>query len=439
MIQQQDIGFSARSAFVRRTLLALLVAASCGFLAQTTMGQQYQVSYLDSLGGTRSRGNSINNRGWIAGFSFLTGNQRRHATLWRDGSVFDLGTLGQPNRNSNVAWPVKNNRGIIAGISQTDTPEPNGETWSCAAFFGGQSGFICLGFVWQDGVMTSLLPLAGGHNSFATGANNEGKVVGWAENGVHDTSCVDTQVLQFRPVTWGPGSNQPQELPLISGDSSGAATAINNKGQIVGISGRCDQAVGRHTAKHAVLWDNGSVSNLGNLGAEVWITPMSINQHGVIVGFGATTSDDLDGNFLRAFIWTNAEGIKRIDPLPLAGHIYSQANAINERGQVVGISCTLAGDCLGWVWENGVLRNLNDPDILAPGFNGVIINAQDINDEGQITGRAFDPATGDIKTFVAVPVEETAANKKAASSIARARVALPENIKRTIWQQRRPW
>lgn len=287
--------------------------------------------------------------------------------------------------------------------------------------------------------MTSLLPLAGGHNSFATGANNEGKVVGWAENGVHDTSCVDTQVLQFRPVTWGPGSNQPQELPLISGDSSGAATAINNKGQIVGISGRCDQAVGRHTAKHAVLWDNGSVSNLGNLGAEVWITPMSINQHGVIVGFGATTSDDLDGNFLRAFIWTNAEGIKRIDPLPLAGHIYSQANAINERGQVVGISCTLAGDCLGWVWENGVLRNLNDPDILAPGFNGVIINAQDINDEGQITGRAFDPATGDIKTFVAVPVEETAANKKAASSIARARVALPENIKRTIWQQRRPW
>ena len=420
-------------------LLAVLMVASIALLAETAAAQQYQVSYLDSIGGTRSRGNSINNRGWIAGFSFVSGDQRRHATLWRDGEPHDLGTLGQFNRNSNVAWPVKNNSGIIAGISQTDTPEPNGEMWSCAAFFGGQSGFICLGFVWRDGVMTRLLPLAGGNNSFATGANNQGNVVGWAENGVHDTTCVGSQVLQFLPVIWGPGSNLPQALPLVSGDSSGAATAINNKGQIVGISGDCDQAVGRHTAKHAVLWDNGSITNLGNLGAELWITPMAINQHSVVVGFGATRDDDLDGNFLRAFIWTSDAGIKQIDPLPLVGHIYSQANGINERGQVVGISCTLAGDCLGWVWQNGVLRNLNDPDVLAPGFNGVILNAQDINDQGEITGRAFDPATGDIKTFIAVPVSESAAGKKAASSIARARVVVPENVRQTIWQQRRLW
>jgi probable HAF family extracellular repeat protein len=465
MTHQQNIGFSVLPAFVRRTLriaddainvgyevcirlitrsvhwmlLAVLMAGSCGLLAQATMAQQYQVSYLDSLGGTRSRGNSINNRGWIAGFSFVTGNPRRHAALWRDGSVKDLGTLGQPERNSNVAWPVKNNRGIIAGISQTDTLEPNGETWSCAGFFGGQSGFICLGFVWQDDVMTRLLPLAGGYNSFATGANNDGKVVGWAENGVHDTTCVGSQVLQFRPVTWSPGTYQIQDLPLISGDSSGSATAINNEGQIVGISGRCDQAVGRRTAKHAVVWDKGLVTDIGNLGAELWITPMSINQHGVIVGFGATSADDLDGNFLRAFIWTSMDGIKQIDPLPVVAHVYSQANAINERGQVVGISCTVDGDCLGWLWENGVLRSLNDPDLLAPGFNGVILNAQDINDEGEITGRAFDPATGDIKTFIAVPVSESAAGKKAASSIARAKVVLPKDVRQKMLQQRRPW
>jgi hypothetical protein len=35
-------------------------------------------------------------------------------------------------------------------------------------------------------------------------------------------------------------------LPLIAGDSSGATTAINDRGQAVGISGSCDQAVGRH-------------------------------------------------------------------------------------------------------------------------------------------------------------------------------------------------
>jgi probable HAF family extracellular repeat protein len=214
----------------RPVLLALVLAT----LAQTTVAQQYQVTFLDDLGGN-SRGNSINNRDWIAGFSQFLGNPKRHAALWRDGSILDLGTLGGPDRNSTVAWPVKNNRGIIAGISQTNTPEPNGERWSCAAFFGGQFGFICLGFVWQDGVMTPLNPLPGGFNSFATGANNTGRVVGWAENGVHDSKCVAPQVLQFRPVVWGPALGQIQELPLFQDDTSGAATAINNKGQIVGI------------------------------------------------------------------------------------------------------------------------------------------------------------------------------------------------------------
>jgi probable HAF family extracellular repeat protein len=185
-----------------------------------------------------------------------------------------------------------------------------------------------------------------------------------------------------------------------------------------------------------VLWDNGSITNLGNLGAELWITPMAINQHSVIVGFGATRDDDLDGNFLRAFFWNRKDGIKRIDPLPIVDHVFSQANGINERGQVVGISCTVEGDCLGFLWENGILGNLND---LAPGFNGVILNAQDINDEGEITGRAFDPATGDIRTFIAVPVFEIAARKKAASSIARAKVVVPEDVRKAIWQQRLPW
>jgi probable HAF family extracellular repeat protein len=418
----------------RRMPMIFLVAAMLGPLAQMTVAQQYQVTYLDSLGGTRSRGNSINNREWIAGFSFVTGNARRHAALWRDGLVHDLGTLGSPNRNSSVAWPVKNNRGFLAGISQTDTPEPNGEAWSCSAFFGGQTGFTCLGFRWKDDVMTRLLPLAGGNNSFATGANNDGTVVGWAENGIHDSNCVGTQVLQFHPVFWAGGSDQPQALPLVSGDSSGAATAINNRGQIVGISGICDQAVGRRTAKHAVIWDGGVLTDIGNLGAELWITPMAINQRGDVAGFGATSADDLPGNFLRAFFWTQKDGMTRIEPLPVTGHVLTQGHGLNEQGQVVGLSCTIDGDCLGFMWANGVMTNLADPDVV-PGFNGVILNAMDINDDGEITGRAFDPSTGEIKTFIAVPILETAIAKKSPSKV-QARVTLPENVRRTMRLQR---
>ncbi|PYJ70639.1 MAG: hypothetical protein DME75_08930 [Verrucomicrobia bacterium] len=60
----------------------------------------------------------------------------------------------------------------------------------------------------------------------------------------------------------GPPADQIHDLPLIPGDTSGAATAINDNGQIVGISGICDQAVGRHTARHAVLWENGTVTDI---------------------------------------------------------------------------------------------------------------------------------------------------------------------------------
>ena len=190
-------------------------------------------------------------------------NRNRHAALWRNSLLTDLGTLGGPN--SSVTWNVKNTQGIIVGISQTADPEPLGEAWSSAAFYSTPNnvGYINLGFVWENNQMRGLPNFPGGNNGFATGANNFGQVVGWAENGVHDPTCVSPQVLQFRPAVWTLGPpDQIQDLPLIPGDSSGAATAINDNGQIVGISGICDQAVGRHTAKHAVLWENGTVTDI---------------------------------------------------------------------------------------------------------------------------------------------------------------------------------
>lgn len=94
----------ARSMILASTLLA-------GAAHAATHADEYRVTNLPSLGGTISRGNSINNRGWIAGYSNLPGDQSRHAALWLGGSIFDLGTLGGPN--SSVAWPVKNNRGTV--------------------------------------------------------------------------------------------------------------------------------------------------------------------------------------------------------------------------------------------------------------------------------------------------------------------------------------
>src|SRR6476469_3275737 len=181
----------------------------------TKSKSQYQVSSLPTLGGTSNAGNSINNQSWVAGYSRLTGNQRRHAALWRNGSLTDLDTLGGPN--SSVTWNVKNTQGIIVGISQNADPEPLGEAWSRAAFYSSPRnvGYINLGFVWQNNQMRGLPVFPGGNNGFATGANNLGQVVGWAENGVHDNACVSPQVLQFHPAIWTLGPpDQIQDLPL---------------------------------------------------------------------------------------------------------------------------------------------------------------------------------------------------------------------------------
>src|SRR5438552_17680766 len=104
-------------------LFIILIAVCCGAtlaLAQAKPKVQYNVSDLASLGGTSSGGNSINDLSWVAGYSRLP-DRNRHATLWRNSALADLGTLGGPN--SSVTWNVKNTAGIIVGTSQTANPQ----------------------------------------------------------------------------------------------------------------------------------------------------------------------------------------------------------------------------------------------------------------------------------------------------------------------------
>jgi probable HAF family extracellular repeat protein len=238
----------------------------------------------------------------------------------------------------------------------------------------------------------------GGNHGFATGANSRGQLVGWAENAVHDPTCVPPQQLQFRPVLYGPKANQIAEFPLAAGDTSGAATGINELGQAVGISGVCDQAVGRYTAKHALLWDNGRIVDLGNLGAEWWNTPTNINQSGDVVGFAGDPAFP-EGDILHAFIWTAQGGIQPLGALP--GHVHSEAYGINGKRQVVGVSCDADFvDCRGFIWQNGVMTDLN---ALKPAsYTARLEHAKDINEAGEIAGRSID-SFGVRRAFLATP------------------------------------
>jgi uncharacterized membrane protein len=401
-----------------QNLLIILAAVCCGAVLAPAHAQrpeatkakkEYQVSNLPDFGGTSSGGNSINDQSWVAGYSRYP-DRNRHATLWRSSLLTDLGTLGGPN--SSVAWNVKNTAGIIVGISQTLTPEPV-ENWSSMNFYSTPNnvGYINLGFVWEGGPMRGLPNFPGGNNGFATGANNLRQVVGWAETGVHDPTCCCQseprhQVLQFLPAMWtlGPPEDQIHELPLITGDTSGAATAINDNGQIVGISGICDKAEGRRTAKHPVLWENGTVTDIyPDAPAPWWNTPTAINQRGDVVGFAGDPAF-VEGDVLHAFIWTREDGIRQLKPLQhrTPEHIDSEAYGINEARQVVGVSCGADG-CSAVIWDHSsVPTDLND---LKGGYSAHLETAKDINDSGEITGRAIiDPVTGARTAYLAVPV-----------------------------------
>jgi hypothetical protein len=71
---------------------------------------------------------------------------------------------------------------------------PLGEAWSSSASYPAPNnvGFINLGFIWEKGQMKGL-PTLGGNNGFATGANNVGEAVGWAENTCHWVDLHDVE------------------------------------------------------------------------------------------------------------------------------------------------------------------------------------------------------------------------------------------------------
>jgi probable HAF family extracellular repeat protein len=392
------------------TSIARSVVSAAVFLAGVAQGGdadtrhgreqvRYRLIRLDSLGGTSSIGASINDRGWIAGRS-NRGNGVRHAALWRNGVITDLGTLGGPDKASAVLWPVKNLRGIVSGISYTDEPDPNSERWSCG-FFLASSNTHCFGFRWEEGVMTPLLPFEGGTHSFATGTNNLGQTVGWAENATVDSTCVLPQRLQFRAVVWGPQGNIMRQLLPLPGttDTVTAATAINDRGQVVGISGICDQAVGRFSAIHNVLWEHGRTIDIGDFGGVAWNTPMMINQRGDIVGFANASAADAGNLNPRAFLKIRGQAIRNLGTLD--GDVNSSASSINEWRQVVGDSCDQDDNCRAFLWQDGVMEDLNP---LVSDDEDVLTIAKDIDDFGRITGQGFDDEAGTFFAFVAIPI-----------------------------------
>ena len=302
-----------------------------------------------------------------------------------DGFKFDLGTLGGPNSWMN--WGEINDFGQVVGDSETAVPDPNGED---VCGFG--THLTCRPFLWQFFHMRAL-PTLGGNNGQASAVNNRGQIVGFAEDGTVDSSCPANRINNRTqlPVLWENG-----KLKALStgSDPAGNALWINDKGQIVGFTGPCG------APNHAVSWDNGKINTLPDnaTGAEAF----GNNNQGQIVG----TVGSADSTTQTAALWQN-HILTSLGLLP--GDFGGIATGINHNGQVVGSNWD---SNFNWshafIWQNNVMTDLNA--LFPVSSNLFAVMANKINERGQISGMAIvlsGPDAGNIHAFLATPVNES--------------------------------
>jgi probable HAF family extracellular repeat protein len=394
----------------------------------------YLVKDLGTLGGTAGVAEGISDRGWVVGDANLAGDQSGHAFLWRDGVMTDLGTLG--GLNSQEQWPVKDNRGLIVGDAETSAMDPFNEDF--CGFDANSSvpptGLICLGFLWHDGVMTAL-PTLGGNNAQALGVNNRGQVVGMAETGIQDANCAAPQVFDVEAVIWGPQKGVIHELPPLPGDASSWATGINDREQVVGVSGNCVSPnfnAGGGVPQHGVIWENGAAMDLGNLGGTLSTFPWAINSKGQAVGKAYIAGDI----YIHTFLWEKGV-IKDLGVIP--GDVISGAFGLNDRGEVVGGSCDQNFNCRAYLWQDGLMTDINT--LVKPGSTPLyLVFGNDINSQGEIAAYAFDQSHGEFHAALAIPCDEKHAGNQACNddsqgtiaATERPRVVLPENVRQHL-------
>jgi probable HAF family extracellular repeat protein len=404
---------------MKRISILLLIFLFCFVVAPLSVAAQqntpalthYNVFDLGTLGGTYSLAGGVNNSGLIEGEATTTDGYN-HAVLWRNEKIKDLGTLGGPN--SDAGWRPSET-GDIAGGSETGAVDPYAEDY-CS--YG--DNLICVPFFWQHKTkkMTQL-PLLGGNNGWAGGVNDFDVIVGNSETTAVDPTCAGTtEVFQFEPVIWTNG--RIKQLPNFPGDPDGAAFSINFWGQVAGYSGNCT------TGFHALRWENGKAINLGNLGG-TQAEGIDINNFGQVAGL-ATLSGDV---YYHAFLWTWGSPL---DLGALPGDVSSSGDGLNDWGQVVGGSYDADGNSRAFIWQNGVMTDLNT---LIPATSPLYLleATGTINDSGEIAGIGLQISTGDTHAFLLTPVYGPGVE---ATNAPRPRVVLPENVRRAL-QQRRPF
>ncbi len=286
-------------------------------------------------------------QGQVVGYSYTANDAAERAFLYTHGTVTDLGTLGG---TSSMATGI-NDSGVVVGLSQVAPGSTRVD------FFRSHSGRLT-----DLGVFNPNLSL-----SDDVKINNRGDIIGFElSNG---DAALDREGKMI-------------DLGSLAGFGS-VARALNNSDEVVGLSvtARLSGTGGSSSPTaiyHAFLYGHRKMIDLGTLGGAVSVAN-DINTQGEVVGLSLLAS----GTEGQAFLYSHS----RMTDLGTLGGAGSVA-AINDHGVVVGAASTSNNVSHAFVDSDGKMTDLN---ALVPSNSGfVIVNAQDIDDRGQIVAQAIE-------------------------------------------------
>jgi probable HAF family extracellular repeat protein len=333
-------------------------AAWAAFVTLSSMAASAWAATLIDLGaptGQFSVATALNNTGLVGGHGQPMDGEPPRALLWGD-----LGWTPLASATSyNLDVGAISDAGVVYGSSMG----VNGNTYAT---------------VWTSPEQFAYLPGLGDF-SVAHGVNNAGVVVGMSYNADRDA----------RPVAWVGGNLQ--DLGTLGG-RSGVAMAINNNGIVAGSSSLAGSMHDR-----ATLWANGLALDLGQPGDTQDSVAMDINDLNQVVGAGYAYS------LGQALVWDQG----RVSVLASLGGVWDRANAINNAGQIVGLSTVSTepgATSHAVMWSGGQILDLNSfmsPEMQAAGW--YLSEANDINEAGWVVGVARNGQLGQTRAFLLDP------------------------------------
>lgn len=184
----------------------------CGLQTGGFLWEHGEMADLGGFGGTCTTVSDMNNRGQVVGGSLLAGDQAQHAFLWQNGKMTDLGTLG-----GNFASAVAiNEAGDVVGFQTL----PRNDTVFHAT-------------LWKRGTIFDIGALQTGGCSLATSFNSHLQVVG-----INSSDCNLDDDPSLRAIIsdgGAPAIDLNTLIPADSGVQLRNASTINERGEIVAV------------------------------------------------------------------------------------------------------------------------------------------------------------------------------------------------------------